>query len=145
MGNRFEQQLEIGRLLIQDTRISLKCRDSLLELVAALKEIFVNNTYNEKVFSILENSIIAGKKKTGRKGMDLWQIFVLSQVRLCLNVSYDRLHYIANHDKLVRQIMGVEKETRFDQIEFEYQNIYDNVTLLETERNCKLKQEKEAA
>ena len=133
MRNRFEQQLEIGRLLIQDTRISLKCRDSLLELVAALKEIFVNNTYNEKVFSILENSIIAGKKKTGRKGMDLWQIFVLSQVRLCLNVSYDRLHYIANHDKLVRQIMGVEKETRFDQIEFEYQNIYDNVTLLDDE------------
>lgn len=138
MRKRFEQQLEIGRLLIQDTRISLKCRDSLLELVAALKEIFVNEKYNEKIFSIIENSISAGKKKTGRRGMDLWQIFVLSQVRLCLNTSYDRLHYIANHDKLVRQIMGVEKESHFEQIEFEYQNIYDNVTLLDDETVRKL-------
>jgi len=133
MRKRFEQQLKVGQLLIQDTKISLKCRDSLLELIAALKEIFVNETYNEKIFSIIENLISKGKKKTGRKGMDLWQIFVLSQIRLCLNVSYDRLHYIANHDKLVRQIMGVEGESLFNQIEFEYQNIYDNVTLLNDE------------
>jgi transposase, IS5 family len=133
MRKRFEQQIKIGQLLIQDTKISLKCRDSLLELIAALKEIFVNETYNEKIFSIIENLVSKGKKKTGRKGMDLWQIFVLSQIRLCLNASYDRLHYIANHDKLVRQIMGVEGESLFNQIEFEYQNIYDNVTLLNDE------------
>jgi hypothetical protein len=138
MRKRFEQQLEIGRLLIQDTKIMLKCRDSLLELIAALKEIFVNKTYNEKIFSIIEKLVSTGKKKTGRKGMDYWQIFVLSQVRLCLNASYDRLHYIANHDKLVRQIMGVEKQSGFEQIEFEYQNIYDNVTLLDDETVRKL-------
>jgi transposase, IS5 family len=133
MRKRFEQQLEIGSLLIKDARISLKCRDSLLELMAALKEIFMNATYNEKVFSIIEQSISSGKKRTGRNGMSYWQIFVLAEVRLCLNASYDKLHYIANHDKLVRQILGVEKQAGFEQIEFEYQNIYDNVTLLEEE------------
>lgn len=131
MRKRFEQQLTIGTLAIQDAKISLKCRDPLLELMAALKEIFVNPKYNEDIFKILEGTVLTGKQRTGRKGMDLWQIFVLAQVRLCLNASYDRLHYLSNHDKLVRQIMGVESLPGFDPIEFEYQNIYDNVTLLD--------------
>jgi len=133
MRKRFEQQFEIGRLLIQDTKITTKCRDSLVELMAALKALYLNEKHNEKIFSILEVAILKDKKRTGRNGMNLWIIFVLAQIRLCLNASYDRLHYIANHDKLVRQIMGIEKETSFEPIEFEYQTIYDNVTLLDDE------------
>jgi hypothetical protein len=63
--------------------------------------------------------------------MDLWQIFVLAQVRLCLNIGYDRLHYIANYDKLIRQLMGVETEFGYEKKEFGYQNILDNVSLLD--------------
>jgi hypothetical protein len=133
MRKRFEQQIEIGQLLIQDTQISLKSKDSLDELMAALKEIFVTPEYNEKIFSILENSISKGKQKTGRKGMDLWQLFVLSQVRLCIGSSYERLVHLANYDHLIRQIMGVEKQPFFERTSFEYQNIYDNVTLLDDE------------
>ena len=116
MRKRFEQQIEIGQLLIKDTRISIKFHDPMTELMAALKEIFVNPKYNEQVFAILEDAIITGKKQTGRHGMDLWQLFVLSQVRLCLNIGYNRLHYVANYDKLLRQIMGIEKESQFSPI-----------------------------
>lgn len=133
MRKRFEQQIELGQLLIQDTQFSLKSKDSLDELLAALKEIFVITEYNEKIFSILESVIGKGKQKTGRKGMDLWQIFVLSQVRLCIGASYERLVHLANYDHLIRQIMGVEKEPFFERTTFEYQNIYDNVTLLDDE------------
>ena len=133
MRKRFEQQLEIGQLLIQDTQISLKSKDSLDELMAALKEIFVTIEYNEKIFSILEGVISKGKQKTGRKGMDLWQLFVLSQVRLCIGASYERLLHLANYDHLIRQIMGIEKQPFFERTTFEYQNIYDNVTLLDDE------------
>jgi IS5 family transposase len=133
MRKRFEQQFELGRLPIEETIIPLKCKDTLIDLLAALKTIFTNTTYNSQVFCILEEALMSDKKATGRKGMDLWQIFVLSQIRLCLNIGYDRLHYMSNHDKLVRQIMGVEKESIFEAIEFEYQNIYDNVTLLDDE------------
>jgi hypothetical protein len=133
MRKRFEQQIEIGQLLIQDTQISLKSKDSLDELMAALKEIFVTPEYNEKIFSILEDTISKGKQKTGRKGMDLWQLFVLSQVRLCIGASYERLVHLANYDHLIRQIMGVEKQPFFERTTFEYQNIYDNVTLLDDE------------
>ncbi len=91
MRKRFEQQIEIGRLLIQDTQFSLRSKDSLDVLLAALKEIFVTSEYNETIYSILESAISKGKQKTGRKGMDLWQIFVLSQVRLSIGASYERL------------------------------------------------------
>ena len=131
MRKRFEPQLIIGQLPISETPVPLKCRDSLPKLIAALKEIFTNDEWNKKVFTILENKITDNKKKTGRQGMDLWQIFVLAQVRLCLNIGYDRLHYMANYDKLIRQLMGVETEFGYEKKEFEYQNILDNVSLLE--------------
>jgi IS5 family transposase len=131
MRKRFEQQLEIGTLLIEETVIPLKCRNRLIDLLAALKLMFTREDYNERIFKVLEDKISANKKATGRKGMSLWQIFVLSQVRLCLNASYDTIHYISNHDKFVRQIMGVERYAWLEQVQFDYQNIYDNVTLLD--------------
>ena len=131
MRKRFEQQYSLGQIPIAEVEITTRCRDSIVELLAALQQLFVTEEFNIQVFSILESSILRGKKKTGRTGMDLWQIFVLAQVRLCMNISYDRLHYLSNHDRLLRQIMGVERESGYGQIEFEYQNIYDNVTLLD--------------
>src|SRR5674476_372761 len=131
MRKRFEPQLIIGQLPISETPVPLKSRDSLPQLIVSLKEIFTNDEWNGKVFTILENKITAKKEKTGRPGMDLWQIFVLAQVRLCLNIGYDRLHYIANYDKLIRQLIGVETEFGCEKKEFEYQNILDNVSLLD--------------
>ena len=134
MRKRFEQQIVIGQLLIKDTIIPTAKRSGALPgLCAALKEIFVTPHWNEKVFEVLENKILSKNNKTGRPGMDLWQIFVLSQVRLCQNISYDELHDLANHHKLVRQIMGIETTHIFDRQEIGYQRIIDNVGLLDDE------------
>ena len=131
MRNRFEQQLTIGRLPIEETEIPTAKRSGALPgLCAALKEIFVTPEWNSRVFEILDNAILLGKKRTGRPGMDLWQIFVLSQVRLCQNISYDELHDLANHHTLIRQIMGVESGFGHEKYRFGYQNIIDNVGLL---------------
>ncbi len=131
MRKRFEPQLILGQLPISETYIPKKNRDAMVGLMAALKEIFVNDNWNEKIFAIMESKITKDKRRTGRNGMDLWQIFVLSQVRLCWNISYDRLHYLVNSDKLMRQIMGVETGFGYERVEFEYQNIIDNVSLLD--------------
>ena len=133
MRNRFEQQMSIGQRPIEETPISLKSKDSLEGLLAALKAIYCDKEYNERIFKALEESITKGKKKTGRKGMSLWQIFVLAQVRLCGNISYDRLHNLSNNHFAIRFLMGVESEYGFKRIEFEYQNIYDNVSVLSDE------------
>lgn len=130
MRKRFEQQLSLGQIPIEETYINPKNRYALDQLLAALKEIYCNSDYNEKIFSILERHINAGKKNTGRKGMNLWCIFVLAQVRLCLNISYDALHDLANNHRTMRQLMGIERRFGYEPVEFEYQNIYDNVSML---------------
>ncbi|NQU51390.1 MAG: hypothetical protein HQ522_02510 [Bacteroidetes bacterium] len=132
MRKRFEQQYVLGRLLIEETEIPTQKRSGALPaLCAALKEIFTIYEWNEKIFRVLEDKILEGKKKTGRPGMDLWQIFVLSQVRLCQNISYDELHHLANYDSLIRQIMGIESGFGYSKYQFSYQNIIDNISLLD--------------
>ena len=140
MRKRFEQQLGLGQLPIEATYINPKSKNALDQLLAALRAIYSNKKYNQAIFDILESHINSGKKNTGRTGMDLWSIFVLAQVRLCLNLSYDVLHDLANNHHNMRCLMGVEKGFGYERIEFEYQNIYDNVTLLSDEMVMELNQ-----
>jgi hypothetical protein len=83
---------------------------------------------SEQIYSLLEK-VICTKKPTGRPGMDLWMIFVLAGARLCLNADYDRLHYLANADGLLRQMLGVH-DGMVRGREFDRQTIIDNVSLL---------------
>ena len=131
MRKRFEQQISLGQTPISEVRIMSKTRDALPALMHALQKLFITPEYNEKLFCILEDKILKGKKQTGRPGMDLWWIFVLAEVRLCCDLSYDRLHYMANYDSLLRKIMGAEVNYGMPAKEFEYQNILDNVSLLD--------------
>ncbi len=133
MRKRFAQQLSLGQIPIEDAQINVKAKNALNELLAALHAIYCDKKYNEQVFVLLEEHINGKKQKTGRNGMHLWCIFVLSQVRLCMNVSYDVLHDLANNHRTLRQLMGIEYEFGYERIEFEYQNIYDNVSNLSDE------------
>ena len=134
MRKRFEQQLVIGRLPIEETEIPTQKRSGALpSLCGALKEIFVTPKWNQKIFEILEKQINSDKQNTGRPGMDLWQIFVLAQVRLCQDISYDELHHVANFDSLVRQIMGAESGFGHEKVQFSYRSIIDNVSLLDNQ------------
>jgi len=131
MRQRFEQQMKLGLKLISETPVLLKSRDDVPALVASLVQIFTTPEFNRKIFSILEKKILKSKKQTGRTGLTLWQIFVLAQFRLCLNIDYDRLHYMATSDSTLRQLLGIETETGFEKIVFGYQRILDNVHLLD--------------
>ena len=132
MRQRFEQQLNLGQTPISDIRIPTKSRDEMPPTVRALQFIFMTESLNEKVFRLLEDKICKGKKKTGRKGMDLWHILVLAVVRHATGTNWDRLHLMANMDMLVRAIMGVSKTSFIEEeFEFEYQTIIDNVSLID--------------
>ena len=124
MGKRSGQQFVLGRLLIEGTKIPTQKRSGALPvLCAALKGIFITPKWNGKIFGALEKKIQTGKHNTGRPGMGLWHIFVLSQVRLCQNISYGELHHIANYGSLTRQIMGIEGEFGHERIKFPYRSI----------------------
>ncbi|MCP3660293.1 MAG: ISNCY family transposase, partial [Bacteroidetes bacterium] len=60
-----------------------------------------------------------------------WEIFVLAQTRLCMNLGYDELHHSANYDTLLRGIMGVHQKDFSEGKKYSYQNIYDNLSLLD--------------
>ena len=130
MRNRFEQQTKLGVKLIEDTPVLQKSRDDVPALIKALLAIYKIPEYNEQIFAILEDLIVKEKKRTGRRGLTLWQIFVLAQFRLALNLDYDRLHYMVHSNSVLRQLLGIETELGFDRIEIGYQRIIDNLQLL---------------
>jgi hypothetical protein len=133
MRQRFEQQMNLRTVAISEVKFTLKSRDELPPVLQALQHIFVTPELNQKVFLLLEKKIVAGKKKTGRPGMDLWHILVLAVLRHTLSTNWDRLHDLANNHEQIRKILGVHT-TSFvedDKIEFGYQNILDNVYLLD--------------
>jgi len=133
MRQRFEQQMNLRTIAIADIKFPLKSRDELPPVLKALQYVFITPELNEKVFCLLEQNICKDKKQTGRKGMDLWHILVLAVVRHTLSTNWDRLEDMANHHELIRKIMGVHA-TAFiedDKIEFGYQTILDNVSLLD--------------
>ena len=130
MRQRFDLQLKLGQTPISEIYINPKSKNALDQLIAALKEIYCNAEYNNKIFSIIEKHLPSVDRGNGRPGMNLWTIFVLAQVRLCLRYSYDMLHHQANNDRLLRQLLGIENEFGIEPLVFEYQNIYDNVSNL---------------
>lgn len=135
MRQRFEQQLNLGTIPIQQVKFQgrvLKSRDELPPVLMALQALFVKAELNEKIFTLLEEKIQT--KKTGRPGMDLWHILVLAVVRHTLHTNWDRLEDLANHHQLLRQLLGVAT-TGFSQetLQFNYQTIVDNVSLIDAE------------
>lgn len=134
MRKRFEQQMELGVLPISETFIRSKSRDDIPALIKALLTIYTTPFYNEQVFSILEQKILSGKKATGRPGLTLWQIFVLAQFRLALDIDYDRLDDMVCHHSGLRQLLGIANDTIFGSdkfIDFGYERIVDNLRLLD--------------
>jgi hypothetical protein len=94
----------------------------------------MHSTLKAEIFLLLEAKILAGKKATGRLGMDLWQILVLGAVRLGLDADWDRLEDLANHHTLIRQMLGVPATPWGEDARvFGHQTLRDNVALLDDE------------
>ena len=134
MRKRFEQQTSLNFVPIADLQLNIKNRDAASKIGFGLLALYKEPTFNEALFEILERYLTQGKQKTGRPGMDLWQIFVMAQYRLGLNLSYDRLHYMCLYDTVLRTLLGIESsQFNSERFEFEYQTILDNVSLLSDE------------
>lgn len=127
----FEQQLTLGSTPIHEVKIPSKTRSHMAALMEAIKYIYITPEWNRKIYNLLSEKLQKGKKETGRTGMSLWEIFVLGQVRLCMNTSYDELHFMANDSEMLRGILGVLPTDFSKGAQYEYQNIYDNMNLLD--------------
>jgi len=134
MRHHFQHQPDLQITPIEKIRLPLKSRDELPPILAGLQWIWMHPTLKAEIFALLEAKILAGKKATGRTGMDLWQILVLGVVRLGLAADWDRLEHIANYDTLVRQMLGLPALPWADESkQFGHQTVRDNVALLDDE------------
>ena len=133
MRKRFEQQLSLGVIPINEVKFNKKSRHELPEILKGLQHIFVDPDLSEVVFSLLDSEINSGKQATGRPGMTLWEILVLGSVRLALNADYDELHDLCNNHKKLREILGVSTSSFTEEKEYALNTIKDNVGLLSSD------------
>lgn len=132
MRQPYSLQPELEVVPIEKIVLPLKSRDELPPILAGLQWIWTQPTLKVEIFALLEAKVLAGKKATGRTGMDLWQILVLGVVRVGLDADYDRLEDLANHHSLLRQMLGVAATPWGDEAKvFAHQTLRDNVALLD--------------
>ena len=113
MRKRFELSPTLGMTSIDDVEISLRSRDELPPVLLTLKKIFTTPDYHNRMFEIVEPIIQRDKKQLGREGMTIWEVIVLSVIRMSLNTNYDRLQWVANNDLTVRKLMGIHNPSGF--------------------------------
>jgi len=134
MRHPFQHQPDLQITPIEKIRLPLKSRDELPPILAGLQWVWMHPTLKADILALLEARILAGKQRTGRTGMDLWQILVLGVVRLGLDADWDRMEHIANYDTLVRQMLGLPAAPWDDEAKhFGHQTLRDNVALLDDE------------
>lgn len=140
MRQRFDSQFTIGLVQVADVKIPTNSRDELAPTLAGLQHIFITPQLNEQVFAIVEEKIPTGADHfIGRKGMSLWEILVLAVCRLTLNANYDRIHDMANHHTLIRNIMQVSTNSFTDENpSYGLQTIKENLMLLDEETIMKI-------
>jgi transposase, IS5 family len=132
MRRRFNSQPAFQTTPIEKILLPLDSRDELPPLLAGLQWIWTHPTLKTAILALLEARILAGKKATGRTGMDLWQILVLGAVRLGLDADWDRMEHLANYDLLLRQMLGICPDPwGTNAPRFSHQTLRDNVALVD--------------
>lgn len=121
-----DHQLRVGEVSVEKIKIDVKSRDDIPKILLGLQAIYTDDETKNKLFNIFEKI----KTKKGRKGMHFWNIFVLAMIKLNLNCDYDRLHELANHHDIIRQMLGVSP---FNELKFTLKTIKNNVMLLTPE------------
>ena len=131
-------QMQIGEVDISQIKFDLKSRDDIPKVLRGLQHLCMNIPLRAQIFQLLETEISpAVSKRNGRPGMALWTIFVCGVVRLDLNADYDRLHELVNQHITLREVLG---HGPFDDKNYNYQTLVDNVSLFTPELLDKINQ-----
>ena len=128
----FQAQPDLQITPIEKIRLPLKSRDELPPILAGLQWLWSHPPLKADLLALIEARGLAGKKPTGRNGMDLWQILVLGVVRLGLDADWDRMEDMANPHRLVRQMLQVPATAwGTEEKMFGHQTRRDNVARLD--------------
>jgi len=132
MRKVIDLQLKLGEKSISDIQFDPRSRDEIPKLLRGLQALYADQEVRAKLFEALSGLVPANvDSNNGRKGMDLWNIFVLGTLRLNCNWDYDKLLEIANNHVRVRQMLchGIMD----GDYQYKLQTLHDNVSLFTPE------------
>jgi hypothetical protein len=124
-------QLTLGQASIDDIKIDINSRDDIPRILLGLQSVYKDQATRQAIETTLASVLSDKQINKGRKGMDMWRVFVLGIMRLNLNCDYDRLQELANEHRTLRQMLGhgfLDEDKRYA-----LQTIKDNVSLLSEE------------
>ena len=139
MRRVIDLQMRLGEIGIEYIKFDLRSRDEIPKLLMGIQSIYCTPEDRDEVFEVLMDLVPEGvDPRNGRKGMDLWRIFVLGALRLGCNWDYDKLHDIANNHRTLRMVLG--HGTMDWDYRYALQTLKDNVSLFTPEVLDKINQ-----
>ena len=125
-----QKQLRIGEVRVEEIPFDPKSRDDIPAILRGLKALTRDGESRDRLFELLERHL--GEKRDcdlsrGRRGMELCSMGELALLKEGLNCDFDHLHHMANHDALIRLMLG---HTSLDAEAYHGQTLIDNVSLV---------------
>ena len=130
MREIFDTAPKLGTINVEDIFIDPTSRDETTQILRGLQFLYCNKYTCSKIGQLLSDNIHRTKK--GRKGMSLWNIFVLGVFRLNLGIDYDHLKNLVDNHIGMRQMLGFSNFHDNNKV-IGLQTIIDNVHLLSEE------------
>ena len=128
MRKAYSNQMRLDSVPVENVRLNLKCRDSIIPVLRALQHLYCDRPLTDDILRLIGNDINDNTRTdTGREGMDYWHICVLLAVRLGCDYTYDQLLDLAENHRSLRAIMGLGD---YDETEFHNKTIRNNFCLL---------------
>ena len=122
-------QGKLGEINISEIILDKKNQDDVPRILTGLQTLHNDKTTREVVMQILTKEVLPKiDKKVGRKGMDIWSIFVLSTLRLGANIDFCRLTDYASSHREVRAFLGFSL-MMWDE-KYSLQTIKNNIPLI---------------
>lgn len=132
MRFNFAPQISIGANPIKEIEFDLSSRHELTYILRAIQHLYI---YHKDVVDYILNAIKHDIDKTndivmGRKGLNYWEIFVMSTLRLGCDYNYAELADQASYHWMIRQILGL---SGLDNKRYPRSTVHDNLNGLSPE------------
>lgn len=119
-------------LPISEVSLNLDCRDEIIPILRALQHLYADAPLRRQLLALVGKDVNGNtNRRLGRRGMNYWEIAVLTAARLGCNLDYDKLQDLAENHRSLRQIMGIGNWQ--DEVDFDWRRIEDNLIKLRPE------------
>ena len=131
MRQPFSRQRRLDCKSTKNVILNFECRHEIVPILSGLQHIYSEPALRDSILQLIAQDVNQeSRDDCGRRGMDYWQILVLSAVRLGCDLNYDALQDLAEQHCALRHIMGVGD---WEEESFNWRRIHDNICLVRPE------------